>query len=48
MAKEIQKVLRLAFKTGLHGIPEDLKTRFSVHNSVGSPHASKFKPWELV
>ena len=30
------------------GITSDLKKRLFVHNSGGSVHTSKFKPWELV
>ena len=30
------------------GITSDLKKRLIVHNSGGSVHTSKFKPWELV
>ena len=30
------------------GITSDLKKRLIVHNSGGSVHTSKFKPWKLV
>ena len=30
------------------GLADDLKHRIEVHNSGGSPHTSKFKPWKLV
>ncbi len=30
------------------GITSDLKKRLIVHNSSGSVHTSKFKPWELI
>jgi len=30
------------------GFTRDLKQRMSCHNSGGSPHTSKYKPWELV
>lgn len=30
------------------GITEDLKKRLGVHNSGGSIHTAKYKPWELV
>ena len=30
------------------GITSDLKKRLMVHNSGGSTHTSKFKPWKLV
>jgi len=30
------------------GLTDDLKVRFEVHNSGGSPHTSKYKPWRLV
>lgn len=29
------------------GLTSNLKTRLEKHNSGGSPHASKYKPWEL-
>ncbi|MEA2879367.1 MAG: putative endonuclease [Hyphomicrobiales bacterium] len=30
------------------GLADDLKARLATHNSGGSPHTSKFKPWRLV
>jgi len=30
------------------GITSDLEKRLSVHNSGGSVHTSKFKPWKLI
>lgn len=30
------------------GLADDLKSRFKVHNSGGSPHTAKYKPWRLV
>jgi len=30
------------------GITSDLKKRLAVHNSGGSTHTSKFKPWKLI
>ncbi|MAF50085.1 MAG: excinuclease ABC subunit C [Rhodospirillaceae bacterium] len=30
------------------GMTSDLKARIDKHNSGGSPHTSKFKPWRLV
>jgi putative endonuclease len=30
------------------GYTADLKTRLAVHNSGGSPHTAKFRPWVLV
>ena len=30
------------------GYTENLKSRFSAHNSGQSPHTAKYKPWELV
>ncbi|GJL50099.1 MAG: excinuclease ABC subunit C [Nitrospirales bacterium] len=30
------------------GITSDLEKRLAVHNSGGSIHTSKFKPWELI
>jgi len=30
------------------GITSDLKKRLIIHDSGGSVHTSKFKPWELV
>ncbi len=30
------------------GITKDLKQRLKVHNSGGSMHTAKFKPWELI
>ncbi|WP_447970787.1 GIY-YIG nuclease family protein [Nitrospira sp. M1] len=30
------------------GITSDLEKRISVHNSGGSMHTKKFKPWKLV
>ncbi len=30
------------------GITSDLKKRLIVHNSGGSVHTSKFKPWKLI
>jgi predicted GIY-YIG superfamily endonuclease len=30
------------------GLTDNLRYRLKVHNSGGSPHTSKFKPWRLV
>jgi len=30
------------------GYSEDLKSRIKTHNSGGSTHTSKFRPWKLV
>jgi putative endonuclease len=30
------------------GLTDDLRARLEVHNSGGSPHTSKYKPWQLV
>ncbi|MEA2871165.1 MAG: putative endonuclease [Hyphomicrobiales bacterium] len=30
------------------GLADDLKARLAKHNSGGSPHTAKFKPWRLV
>ena len=30
------------------GVTSDLKKRLEVHNSGGSVHTAKYKPWELV
>jgi predicted GIY-YIG superfamily endonuclease len=30
------------------GYTTDLKERLATHNSGGSPHTSKYKPWRLV
>jgi predicted GIY-YIG superfamily endonuclease len=30
------------------GITSDMKKRLIVHNSGGSVHTSKFKPWKLI
>jgi putative endonuclease len=30
------------------GLADDLRARMKKHNSGGSPHTSKFKPWRLV
>lgn len=30
------------------GFTEDLRKRLQVHNDGGSPHTSKYKPWQLV
>jgi putative endonuclease len=30
------------------GLTDDLRARMTVHNSGGSPHTSKYKPWQLV
>ena len=30
------------------GYSANLKTRLRVHNAGGSPHTSKFRPWNLV
>lgn len=30
------------------GMTSDLKARIAKHNAGGSPHTSKFIPWELV
>ena len=29
------------------GLTNDLNARLATHNSGGSPHTSKFRPWEL-
>jgi predicted GIY-YIG superfamily endonuclease len=29
------------------GLTDDLKARLKTHNSGGSPHTAKFKPWRL-
>ncbi|MEI6790506.1 MAG: GIY-YIG nuclease family protein [Myxococcaceae bacterium] len=29
------------------GYTTDLKQRFQAHNSIGSTHTSKYKPWKL-
>jgi putative endonuclease len=29
-------------------LTDDLRARLEVHNSGGSPHTSKYKPWRLV
>ncbi len=31
-----------------YGLTDDLRNRLKVHNSGGSPHTAKFKPWRLV
>jgi putative endonuclease len=33
---------------GYVGITEDLKKRLVTHNSGGSVHTAKYKPWELI
>lgn len=30
------------------GLTDDLKARLIKHNEGGSPHTSKYKPWQLV
>ena len=30
------------------GLTEDLKLRIEKHNSGGSPHTSKYRPWNLI
>ena len=30
------------------GLTDDLRARIEVHSSGGSPHTSKYKPWQLV
>jgi putative endonuclease len=30
------------------GLADDLRARLKVHNSGGSPHTAKYKPWRLV
>ena len=30
------------------GLAEDARKRLLVHNSGGSPHTAKFKPWRMV
>ncbi|MFN3658428.1 MAG: GIY-YIG nuclease family protein [Pseudolabrys sp.] len=30
------------------GLTDDLRGRLAVHNSGGSRHTSKFKPWRLI
>jgi predicted GIY-YIG superfamily endonuclease len=30
------------------GLTDDLPSRLAVHNSGGSPHTAKYKPWRLV
>ena len=30
------------------GLADDLRARLKTHNSGGSPHTAKFKPWRLV
>lgn len=30
------------------GITDNLETRLATHNSGGSPHTSKYKPWRIV
>ena len=30
------------------GLTSDLKARLKRHNAGGSPHTTKFKPWELI
>lgn len=30
------------------GLTDDLRARLNIHNSGGSPHTSKYKPWRLV
>ncbi len=30
------------------GLTSDIRARIAKHNEGGSPHTSKYKPWELV
>jgi predicted GIY-YIG superfamily endonuclease len=30
------------------GFTDNLRNRLKVHNSGGSPHTAKFKPWRLI
>jgi len=30
------------------GLSDDLRARLKKHNSGGSPHTAKYKPWRLV
>jgi predicted GIY-YIG superfamily endonuclease len=30
------------------GLTDDLQDRLKKHNSGGSPHTSKYRPWQLV
>jgi predicted GIY-YIG superfamily endonuclease len=30
------------------GLTDDLKNRLKKHNEGGSPHTSKYRPWDLV
>jgi len=30
------------------GFTEDLRRRVRIHNDGGSPHTSKYRPWQLV
>lgn len=30
------------------GLTENVSSRLKVHNSGGSPHTAKYKPWRLV
>lgn len=30
------------------GLTDDLRARVRVHNSGGSPHTAKYKPWRLI
>jgi putative endonuclease len=30
------------------GLTDDPRARLKIHNSGGSPHTSKYKPWRLV
>ena len=33
---------------GYVGLTDDLRHRLKVHNSGGSPHTAKYKPWRLI
>ena len=30
------------------GLTDDLKARLAKHNEGGSPHTSKFRPWDII
>jgi len=30
------------------GFSKDLRERLATHNAGGSPHTSKYRPWELI
>lgn len=30
------------------GLADDLRARLKVHNSGGSPHTAKYRPWRLI